>query len=1159
MRTIALTLSLILLTTALPASDWPMWRCDAERTAAAPDPLPENLHLQWVRKYPALRAAFWQVRQERGQFDLGYEPIVCGKTMFVPSSLNDSLTALDTETGEERWRFYAEGPIRLAAAAGRGKVYVASDDGRLYCLDAATGRAPWSVRGAPSPRRVLGNGRLISAWPARGAPVLAGNTVYFAAGVWPFEGIFVTALEAATGRRRWVNDRTGSLYMVHPHGAMSFGGPSPQGYLLVQGGELAVPSSRAFPAWFHRASGELASFEFGYGGHGSVPGGWFLASDAEGRPCVDPEINSETHDVGQQVIGQRGIRRQKGEVLQESMTVGEKSYWICAGLRETISAGGRQYHFSQFQDRVPDKIHTMLAADGKLFIVTRQGSIHCFGPKRIEPKTYPFRSEPLAETNDAWTAAVQSLLAYTHSGQGYAIVLGLGSGRLTEELVLRSDLHVVVVDRDTARIDTLRRRMDRAGLYGSRVAAVVGDPRELDVSPYIASLVVAEEAEAARLLADPPAMEKIGRMVHPYGGAMALAIPADRQDLLRQRLAGLGTEALQLKGRVDPLAVAVRTAGPAGAADYTGRENSDASVNMPLGVAWFGDTRHHHKLFYKTYTMASGFGMPTNIQVVDGVMKYTVTMAPYGPNPVGISYPQYMSMLKTQMTYVDGYTDIYTGLVLPADPQRAHWPTALPASTATVAPPPSAGVRRNPLTGLDESREFQKTHGCDQYAVDYGRMLTMRSATAAFYDKQLESGTINISGIRSGCRNSIVPADGMLLLPSWTGNCTCNYPLTTSLGLVSMPPEFEQWTAWGGVAVEGPVRRVGINFGAPGDRMEADGTLWLGCPNLGWPSIEVPVRIEPAGSAASTQKTCEPFYRHALWIGGGALPWVTASGIRGMRSISIQPAALRSDPPGVGYSVRWSGSLTPETSEAYTFSVVAASPVRLWLDDKLLLENARNLRRGKPSETSAAVPLLAGHSYKLVMEHARKDNSAVPAAVELAWRSPTILRKVIPSQRLRAADGRSGSLTGVYYDNGTWSGPGVLRSDAQVRFEFPRDLPLAEKRLPRPIRLVQRAFTVYLYFAEPEPLTIGQRVFSVKVQGHEVLKDFDIVREAHGADHGIVRQFTGIRAGNDLHLEFVPATALPPLICGVKLVEESGEQAAPGPSTTWQARAHRAK
>jgi hypothetical protein len=1122
-----------LVTTATAASDWPMWRCDAARTASAPDPLPENLHLQWVRKYPALRAAFWQVRQERVQFDLGYEPVVCGKTMFVPSSCNDSLTALDTETGQERWRFYAEGPIRLAAAAGLGKVYAASDDGRLYCLDAATGRALWNVRGAPSPRRVLGNGRLISAWPARGAPVSAGDTVYFAAGVWPFEGLFVTALDAATGRRRWVNDRTGSLYIKHPHGALSFGGPSPQGYLLVQGDELAVPSSRAFPAWFHRASGELASFEFGSGGFGNVPGSWFLASDAQGRPCVDPEINTEIHDAGRQVIGQRGIYPKKGEVLKESITIGQKSYRICAGLRETISAGGREYRFAQFQSRVADKIHTMLAADGKLFIVTRQGSIYCFGPNRIEPQIHEFRSEPLPEANDAWTAAVKSLLAGTRCGQGYAIVLGLGSGRLAEELIRQSDLHVVVVDRDAAEIDALRRRMDRAGLYGSRVAAVLGDPRELDVPPYIASLVVAEQAEAVRLLADPPAMERIGRMVHPYGGALALAIPADRQDLLRQRLEGLGSGALQFQQRAGPFAVAIRAAGLPGAADYTGGENSDASVHMPLGVAWFGDTEHHHKLFYKTYTVEGGRGLPTNIRVIDGVLKYAVSTVPFGPNPPGVGYVQFIATLKTQKTYVDAYTDIYTGRVLSGDPPNIHWPATPPASAATVTPPPSASTRRNPVTGLDESREFQKTHGCDLYAVDYGRMLTMRSGTAAFYDKQLESGTVNISGIRSGCRNSIVPADGMLLLPSWTGNCVCNYPLTTSLGLVSMPPEFEQWTAWGGVAVEGPVRRVGLNFGAPGDRMEADGTLWLGCPNLGWPSIDIPVRIEPAG-----QPAYEPFYRHALWMRGGELPWVTASGIRGMRSIVIQPVALRSDSPGEGHSMRWSGSLEPDTSETYGLSVVAASPVRLWLDDKLLLDNARSLRRSVPAETSADVPLVAGQRYKLVMEYSRKDHSTVPASLELAWRSPTTRREVIPRPRLRGVDGSTGGLTGVYYDNGTWSGPGVLRSDAQIRFEFPRDLPFAAKRLPRPICLTPRTFTVGLYFAEPEPLTPGQRVFSVKIQGHEVLKDFDIVREAGGADRGIVRRFTGIRAGDGLQLEFVPATALPPLICGVKLVEE---------------------
>jgi len=102
----------------------------------------------------------------------------------------------------------------------------------------------------------------------------------------------------------------------------------------------------------------------------------------------------------------------------------------------------------------------------------------------------------------------------------------------------------------------------------------------------------------------------------------------------------------------------------------------------------------------------------------------------------------------------------------------------------------------------------------------------MRSGTTAYYDKRLESGTVNISGVRSSCHTSAVPADGLLSLPSWSGNCTCNYPVSTSLALRSMPEEFEQWSAWGGVAVEAPVKRGGINFGAPGDRIVEDGTLW---------------------------------------------------------------------------------------------------------------------------------------------------------------------------------------------------------------------------------------------------------------------------------------------------------------------------------------------
>ena len=59
--------------------------------------------------------------------------------------------------------------------------------------------------------------------------------MYFAAGVFPFEGVFVYALDAEDGRVVWRNDRLGYLYGIHPHGATAIGGVTPQGYLLIDG------------------------------------------------------------------------------------------------------------------------------------------------------------------------------------------------------------------------------------------------------------------------------------------------------------------------------------------------------------------------------------------------------------------------------------------------------------------------------------------------------------------------------------------------------------------------------------------------------------------------------------------------------------------------------------------------------------------------------------------------------------------------------------------------------------------------------------------------------------------------------------------------------------------------------------------------------------
>ena len=195
------------------------------------------------------------------QFDAAYEPIVAGQRLFVGSSHDNSVTAYDTRTGEEAWTYFADGPVRFAPLAWQDKLYFACDDGYLYCLTASDGSLVWRFRGGPSDRKILGNERLISMWPARGAPVIADGKIYFAAGIWPFMGIFLHALDAQTGKVLWTNDGDGSIYIKQPHNADSFAGVAPQGPLVAIGDKLLVPGGRSVPACYDRATGKLLYYQ----------------------------------------------------------------------------------------------------------------------------------------------------------------------------------------------------------------------------------------------------------------------------------------------------------------------------------------------------------------------------------------------------------------------------------------------------------------------------------------------------------------------------------------------------------------------------------------------------------------------------------------------------------------------------------------------------------------------------------------------------------------------------------------------------------------------------------------------------------------------------------------------------------------------------------
>ncbi|MCA9136690.1 MAG: PQQ-like beta-propeller repeat protein, partial [Planctomycetales bacterium] len=255
-----------------------MWRYDAQRSAAAPNRIDGDLKPIWEKNFRG-RSQAWDdpLNLDLMTYDRVFEPVVMDGRMFVSFNDSDKVVAFDTETGQELWRFYTEAPVRLPPVGHAGNVLFTSDDGFLYCVDAASGKLEWKFSGAPDSQHAIGNRRLTSAWPARGGAVVRDGTVYFSASIWPFMGTFIYALDAETGEVQWVNDRTGSQYIKQPHSAPSFAGVAPQGAMVATESSLVVPGGRSVPAVFDRATGELRYFELNAGGKGT--GGSFVAAD----------------------------------------------------------------------------------------------------------------------------------------------------------------------------------------------------------------------------------------------------------------------------------------------------------------------------------------------------------------------------------------------------------------------------------------------------------------------------------------------------------------------------------------------------------------------------------------------------------------------------------------------------------------------------------------------------------------------------------------------------------------------------------------------------------------------------------------------------------------------------------------------------------------
>ena len=609
------TAVLCLLTHVAWAADWPQYRSDAARSGYTSDRLAANLSPRWIYKARHNPKPAWLGNDTRMPFDYAYHTVIADGVLFFGSSADCKVYALDAATGKERWTFFTDAPVRFAPAVWKDRVFVVSDDGYLYCLSAKEGALLWKKRGGPDESMLLGNDRMISRWPARGGPAIVDGVVYFGAGIWPSEGIYLYAVDAATGKTIWLNDSSGSIEMDQPHDtARAKSGASAHGYLIVSGDRLFVPTGRAIPAAFDSTTGEFLYFHLqvnraassssvtAIGRHFVSDGVLFDGETGEREArlgcsalattpkhvlyAVDGEISAANR---RNMIVEKDTVDRKGQPVKKKVL--DSPQWTMAtshrGIIALIVAGdsvvfgtrdkkvvvadatSRKVVWSTEVDGCP---LGLAVAAGRLYVSTDQGTIYCFDDSGNRSPTVieTMRAGSPYPSDGEYAEAAEEIIRAGGVTDGYCLDLGCGDGALAYELAKRTNLQVYAVESDAEKVRVAREKLDDAGMYGVRVTVHQQDIENAAYPPYFANLIVSARSVVQGAEAVPTG--KALNCQRPYGGVAAFGKPGAMRTSARGKLEGAGAWTHQY---CDPANTCCST---------------DTLVKGPLGMLWFRDS-----------------------------------------------------------------------------------------------------------------------------------------------------------------------------------------------------------------------------------------------------------------------------------------------------------------------------------------------------------------------------------------------------------------------------------------------------------------------------------------------------------------------------------------------------------------------------------------
>lgn len=257
---------------------------------------------------------------------------------------------------------------------------------------------------------------------------------------------------------------------------------------------------------------------------------------------------------------------------------------------------------------VDGKARGLAVSNGRLFVSSDNGTIHCFGSGNKAPgkvvkqriDTSPF---PAHELDAVFSSAAERIIASTEIDRGHCLVLGSGTGRLAYELAQRTQLQICCIEPDLQRVKRARKALDKAGLYGDRIVIEHGSPTQAPFSDYFANLIVSETAISSGRM--PGDAEEAFRMLKPLGGRLCIGQPSTAVDkgydplsttALRNWVDEAALNEAKVVGAEEGVWLDYERGALPGAGSWTHQYaepgnstcSDDQLVRGPLGVLWFG-------------------------------------------------------------------------------------------------------------------------------------------------------------------------------------------------------------------------------------------------------------------------------------------------------------------------------------------------------------------------------------------------------------------------------------------------------------------------------------------------------------------------------------------------------------------------------------------